>query len=83
VHLHNIAGTKTIPKKKRGISLCDEVCLGEKHIHQKIHMEMIILGCWNIWNEINQKIFNNERASIQNWKRLLKEDIPLVIHREK
>jgi hypothetical protein len=46
-------------------------------------MEMIILGFWNIWNEINKKIFNNERASIQNWKRLLKEDIPLVIHRVK
>jgi hypothetical protein len=46
-------------------------------------MEVIILGRWNIWNERNRKFFKNERTSIQNWKRQLKGDIALVIHREK
>jgi hypothetical protein len=36
-------------------------------------MEIIIMGCWNIWNERN-KIFKNERASLQSWKKQVRRD---------
>jgi hypothetical protein len=58
-----------IQNKERGISVYDEICSAEDRLQEKIQMEIIILGCWNI--------------STQNWKRQLKEDLALVIHRSK
>jgi hypothetical protein len=80
---HSSAGILLYQEKNRGISFYDEVHLTGKQIHQKIHIKVTILGCWNIWNERNRKIFKNERASIQNWKRQLQEDLALFIHRAK
>jgi hypothetical protein len=36
-------------------------------------MEAATLGCWNIWQERNGKIFKNERPSLQSWKKQKKD----------
>jgi hypothetical protein len=54
--------------KNRWISFYGEVHLAGKQIHQKIHMEVTILGCWNIRNKRKRKIFKNERCPFKTWK---------------
>jgi hypothetical protein len=40
-----------------------------------ISVEVITLGCKNIWRERNGKIFKNERPSLRSWKRKVKKKI--------
>jgi hypothetical protein len=50
-------------------------------LHKQIFMEIITLGFRSIWTERNDKIFQNERPTIQNWKRKLNQELSLVIYR--
>jgi hypothetical protein len=62
-----------IPDKERGSSFYDEASLARNRLPNGIQMEIIIMGCWNIWNERN-KMFKNERASLQSWKKQVRRD---------
>lgn len=46
-------------------------------------MDVIILGCWNIWNQRNGKIFRREVQSVNCWKLRLKEDLSMLEHKIK
>jgi hypothetical protein len=46
-------------------------------------MEVIMLGCWNIWKQRNGLIFRFERPSFAAWKRAFVHDISMLGHRIK
>lgn len=56
------------PHKNRGISFFDEVLLLHQTLPKKIAMDIIIMGCWNIWMHRNGIIFRNEIPSLRSWK---------------
>jgi hypothetical protein len=45
--------------------------------------EIIILACWNIWKQRNNKIFLNIQPIFRNWKTGFISDVTLVKHRVK
>jgi hypothetical protein len=46
-------------------------------------VEIVILACWNIWKQRNEKIFQYQRPSFQGWKRGFVHDISMLVHRIK
>jgi hypothetical protein len=44
-------------------------------------MEVIMLGCWNIWKQRNGLIFRFERPTFAAWKRAFVHDISMLLHR--
>ena len=46
-------------------------------------MEVVILACWNIWKQRNEKIFQFHRPSFQGWKKGFVHDISMLEHRIK
>jgi hypothetical protein len=46
-------------------------------------MEVVILACWNIWKQRNEKIFQYHRPSFQGWKKGFVHDISMLVHRIK
>lgn len=47
-----------IPSRQRGTSTYDDILLVHHKLPKPIAMDIIILGCWNIWNQRNGKIFS-------------------------
>ena len=50
---------------------------------QEFGMEIIILGCWNIWMQRNGKVFRNEQHTMQEWRRNLTQDLKFLMIRIK
>lgn len=46
-------------------------------------MDIIIMGCWNIWMQRNEKIKKNEVSHLISWKYRLKKDLLLINNRTK
>jgi hypothetical protein len=46
-------------------------------------VEIIILACWNIWKQRNNKIFKNIQPTFRNWKEGFIYDITMLKHRVK
>ena len=46
-------------------------------------VEIVILACWNIWKQRNNKIFKDIRPSFRAWRAGFIHDITLVKHRVK
>ena len=72
-----------IQNRSRGISIRDEVVITMQAFPSNIAMEIVIMGCWHIWMQRNSKIFQAQAASVQSWKRLLKANLLLLLHRAK
>lgn len=47
------------PAKKRCTSVYEEVRLTMAHLPKPIAMEIVMLGCWNIWLQRNGHVFRN------------------------
>jgi hypothetical protein len=45
--------------------------------------EVIILACWNIWKQRNNKIFKGMQPTFRNWKTGFITDVTLLKHRVK
>ncbi|EEE52348.1 hypothetical protein OsJ_34391 [Oryza sativa Japonica Group] len=50
---------------------------------QPFFMEVLGIGCWNIWNRRNDHIFNNVPINFSKWKLDFKEDFTRHMHRVK
>jgi hypothetical protein len=46
-------------------------------------VEIIILACWNIWKQRNNKIFKNIQPTFRNWREGFFSDVTLLKHRVK
>ena len=67
----------------RGFTIFDEILLAIQTLPTSIAMEIMIMGCWNIWIQRNGNIFKGKEATIQAWKSSLKADLLLLLHRVK
>lgn len=61
--------------RRRGFSIFDEVSFAIQTLPTAFAMEIMIMGCWNIWIQRNDKIFKEKQATIQAWKASLKADL--------
>ena len=61
--------------KRRGFSVLEESVLAMQSLPKYIAMDIVILGCWNIWMQRNGKIFNDIRPSLNSWRHMLKHDL--------
>ena len=52
-------------------------------LRKQFAVEIIILGCWNIWLQRNGKVFRTIPQSIQSWQFHIKQDLKLLRHRIK
>ena len=69
--------------KTRGTSFPEECELAFVSLPRQIALNIIIMGCWNIWKQRNELIFNSARPSIGSWKQRLKNDLTIVGYRIK
>ena len=69
--------------KRRGISVWDECCFTRDTLPKKIAMDILIMGCWNIWMQRNNNIFHNVRHGVTSWRLQLKKDLLILGHRIK
>ena len=72
-----------VPSKVRGINAFDEINLLSIHLPKQFAMSIITMGCWHIWMQRNSKIFKAQNPSVQGWRKLLKDDLKLMILRTK
>ena len=49
-------------------------------LHTPIFMNILILLCWTIWCARNGAIFENQSASLPNYKVFFKKEITLLLH---
>ncbi|KAI4966763.1 hypothetical protein ZWY2020_036986 [Hordeum vulgare] len=72
-----------IPNKKRGTFLYGETLLAIDQLPNAFAPEIVILGCWSIWNQRNDKIFRGIQQTIQSWRFHFKQDLKLLQHKIK
>ncbi|KAI5017924.1 hypothetical protein ZWY2020_042812 [Hordeum vulgare] len=72
-----------IPNKKRGTSLYEKTLFATEQLPDAFAIEIVILGCWTIWNKRNGKIFIGVPHTIQSWRFHLKQDLNLPQHKLK
>ena len=72
-----------MPFKQRGTLVYEETMLALQRVPLEFGMEIIVLGSWNIWIQRNGKVFKIEQPTIQNWRRILAQDLNLLQHRIK
>ena len=70
-------------QRYRGISVFDEVSLSIQALSTPIAMEVIIMGCWNIWMQRNGVILKAILASVLSWRASSRADLLLLKHRIK
>ena len=69
--------------RKRGINVLDELRIMVDHLPAQFTMEIVIMGCWNLWMQRNAKIFGNITPSVQSWRIQLRNDLQLILLRTK
>ena len=69
--------------KNRGTSFLEKSELAQNTLPKNCAMEIIIMGCWNIWMQRNNIIFNGIQPANNSWKHLLKKDLSLTLYRIK
>jgi hypothetical protein len=57
--------------------------MDSRRYNLKCFKEILITGCWAIWNPRNHHIFDGEDVAILECFRLFKEDLSLIMHRAK
>lgn len=72
-----------IPHKARGTSVYEETLLAATQLPKQFAIEIVILGCWNIWQQRNGKIFRGLQHSIHSWRFHLKQDLKLLQYKLK
>lgn len=72
-----------IPSRSRSTSVLFDIQLAARVLRPEFHMDIIVMGCWNIWTERNNWIFTNMTRSIKSWKELLRQDLEKVCIRIK
>lgn len=80
-HLQRIAGPPSSPLDRE--ELPSDVLLAHQNLPKAIAMDILILGCWSIWNQRNGKVFRREVTCRNSWKYMLKKDFSLLAHRTK
>lgn len=63
------------------MSFYEGLVLALEKLPAPIAMDIIILGCWNIWMQRNGRIFRNADPTFQAWKHSFKEDLNLLNRR--
>lgn len=71
------------PHRCRGVSAFDNIISLKQCFPAPIAMDIVIMGCWNIWMQRNGKIFKAVPPGIHAWKQGLYQDLSLVKHRTK
>ena len=72
-----------LPLRKRGTSVYEDTILASTLLPKQFAIEILILGCWNIWIQRNNKILRAIPQSIQSWRFYLKQDLKLLKHKIK
>ena len=83
ITLPSPAGTPFWVIDTENIFVYDEVLLLSQALPTPIAMEIIIMGCRNIWIKRNGKIFNSKLFSLHSWKYMLRKDLLLIKHKIK
>ena len=52
--------------------------LAAHHLPKSFSMEIVIVGCWNIWIQRNVQVFRAIQPTIQAWRYFLKAVIQLL-----
>ena len=72
-----------IPNRRRGTSVYEDTILATQLLPKQFVVEILILGCWNIWIQRNNFVFRALPHSIQSWRYHLKNDLKLLRHKIK
>ena len=64
--------------RRSGLSIFYEVSLAIQSLPTPIAMEIMIMGCWNIWTQRNDKIFRQHQQSVQAWRFFFMKDLKLL-----
>lgn len=78
-----VAGNPSLVIDTEEFLFYEEITLLAQALPTPIAMEILIMGCWNIWIQRNGKIFKSQPYSIQSWRRLLKNCLLILQHRIK
>lgn len=62
-----------IPGRKRGTSIFEDINLAKLHLPKQFASEIVMLGCWNLWTQRNDKIFGQQQQSVQAWRFFFKK----------
>ena len=65
------------------MSFYEDLVLALEKLPAPIAMDVIILGCWNIWSKRNGKIFRMEVPTLSTHTFLVKKDLLRLGHRVK
>lgn len=57
------------------VNIHDKIYLAKQEFMQPFFMEIFLIGCWTIWNERNNLIFNNRVPSVSTWKASFKAEV--------
>lgn len=74
---------KILSNKHIGISFSDEVLLALLELPKDIGLDIVIMGCWSIWTQRNDKIFRYAVLNSNNWAYILKDLLMFTIMRMK
>lgn len=61
--------------KKRGTSVYEELMQTAEQLLRKFSTKIAILGCWNIWIQINGRVFRAQQPTHQAWRYFLQKDL--------
>jgi hypothetical protein len=56
---------------------------GRRRYNIKCFKEVLIIGCWALWNHSNRHIFDGRDVIHQECIMFFKEDIKLIMHKAK
>ena len=77
----------TLILRRRGYNIWilvnHDIQLTATHLPSEIALEIIVMGCWNIWIQRNEKIFNFKPFYLQFWKSMPRNELLLFKHRIK
>jgi hypothetical protein len=71
------------PQRQRNIPFMDSIKDIKDKLQVPFSMDIIILASWSIWIVRNNKVFNNQRPSFNNWKAIFHEELRLLKFRIK
>jgi hypothetical protein len=65
------------------LTISDMIAEAKERYHMNFLMEIIITGCWSIWDQRNDAIFNNKAPNLSRCIHKFKEFVNINMHRTK
>jgi hypothetical protein len=56
---------------------------GKSRWRKPLFMELFMIVAWNIWKEMNKKLFDGVDPTMASWKTRMRTDLLLLVHRTK